>query len=266
MMRSAILKPVSHAFLHLCLISALLLSSSNGAYADSYYPNSGVDVTDDARTIEKNHSQWILNYEWDEFNEGPSVGIPTFGYKYGLSDRFDIGIQFPYIFSLDSVNRFSGIDDFECGFKYLWTPPKEGHVWVSSIFSAKAATAPTDTFRGNGVTDYAAHLAITYESGRWTNNLNYGYNFWGNIPDVPRAATPFYRCEITYQCSPTWSLSAEVYGQRSPNEDFYGSPLQATLKTTLQVSKSFGLDIGIAKGLNGDAPVRRYLLGIAYDI
>lgn len=207
-----------------------------------------------------------MNYEWDELPDGPSVGIPSFSYKYGLSDRLDAGVQFPYIFSIDGMNRFSGIDDFECGFKYLWMPLKKEHIWVSTIFSAKAATAPVDDIRGNGATDYAAHLAMTYESGRWTNSLNYGYNLWGDIPDEPRAATPFYRYEITYQCSSAWSLSAEVYGQKSPNQDFYGSPLQATFKTTLQLARNFSLDIGLAKGLNNDSPQRRYLIGITCDL
>jgi hypothetical protein len=248
------------------MILFLQLLARGAVLADSYYPNSGVDVTDDARTTAKGHSQLMLNYEWDEMSDFPSFGVPVFAFKYGVTDRLDVGIQFPYSYNIDSNSKIAGLDDFEFGFKYMLTPLKEKHILVSAILSAKPATAVKNDLLGNGVTDYAAHLAATYENARWTNTLNFGYNAWGAIPDVPRFMTPFYRYEIQYQCSRSFQLGAEVYGQQSPNTDFYGSPLQTTLKATVQMGKGFSLDIGLAKGLNGDSPVRRYLIALTRDL
>lgn len=248
-------------FLVIIFLSVLLLLPGISS-ADSFYPNSGVDTTDEAYTISLHHGQCILNTEWDCFADAPSSTATFLAIKYGIAENLDIGIQLPYtdIFEKDDVNR--GFNDAQFGLKYRFTPPMEKRILLAAIISAKPATFGPINDQNNGVLDFSSHLIGTYKINKWQYNANYGYSFWGNIPDNTRKPSPFYKLETTYNCSENYSLSGEVYGQKGP----YVSPLQATIKMSYQFRPQLTLDLGIASGLNNDAPLRRYLMGLTWDI
>jgi hypothetical protein len=235
------------------------------ARADSYYPNSGVDVTDDAATVKKNHYQLLFETEWDEMVPPPSEGLSSFAVKYGLTDNLDMGILLPYTFITDPVQPLYGFSDLQLGFKYFWTPHREKGLLVSTVASMKAATADPVSGLGTGSCDYAAHMVFSLEGEKWKYHLNYGYTFWGELPGIPRASTPYYRFKVDYEPSEQWSLSSEVYGENSPNPDYFGAPLSSTVKATWQLNETLSLDFGVAFGLNPDAPVRRYLFSLTYE-
>jgi hypothetical protein len=250
---------------HLAVVFLFLLFFcffyASTSFADSFYPNAGVDTTDGAATIPFRHSQWLLNTEWDEFRDTPRSTVTYLAFLYGFAENMDLGIQLPYtdIFKRTVADR--SLNDVQFGMKYRFTPEKDGKILVSTILSAKPPTSGPINDVNNGVWDFSAHLVGTYQVNKWAYNANYGYSFWGNIPDNPRKPSPYYKFEGTYNFSDKYSLSGEIYGQKGPDV----SPLQTTIKTSYQIRPSLTLDVGIALGLNNDAPVRRYLMGLTWD-
>ncbi|MDQ7823632.1 MAG: hypothetical protein RDV48_12605 [Candidatus Eremiobacteraeota bacterium] len=245
--------------------AVFLLMTAGCLYADSYYPNSGVDTTDDAFPLTPHSTQWMIDYEWDQYIDASPMGMPVFEWKYGISDRLDCGIQVPYLMAPcaqpDSVYGFT---DIGFGFKYLWTPVKPGRIMVATIASCKPQTTDSESYLGSGATDYDAHLVLSYVKEPFRYHLNYGYTFWGELPGIPQVPSPFYKAKIDYTMSPQFSWSAEVYGEDSQNPDFFLSTLQSTIKTTWQVNSKLALDFGMAFGLNTQSPLRRYLFSITY--
>ena len=214
----------------LAVICALLwLLALNFIFADSFYPNAGIDTTDEALTVPFHHSQWLLNLEWDRLWDLPFTQILTPAFKYGISDRLDFGIQFPYTTFLGQSPQLSGFNDWALGIKYLWTPLKENHLWFSTIFGVKPQSADFNNNLGTGSTDFSFHFAATFEQGKWCNHLNYGYNFLGKSPVLSRQSHAYYKYKLDYETSPQWNFSGEIYGERSANLDLSGSPLQTTL-------------------------------------
>jgi hypothetical protein len=237
----------------------------NQVSADSFYPNAGVDVTDEATPLELHHYQLLFNYEHDEFNYVAPLGIPEISVKYGVTRNFDVGIQLPYMIDYQDINGLSGYGDVSFGFKYLLTPLGEKRLLASLIGSMKVYSADFSKELSDGATDYSIHAAFSYEMEKWKYHLNYGYTFWGSIPGYDTKPSPYYRFKTDYVSSEQWSFSAELYGTGSPNLDYIGAPMQSTVKTTWQVNDSLSFDLGMAFGLNPDAPVRRYLFSITYE-
>lgn len=247
------------------LIAGLIIFLSLPCSADSFYPNAGVDTTDEAATVELNHRQWLLDYEWDFEPFGEYWETAYLGYKQGLTNRLDFGIELPYSMMLGFDSAASGFDDIGLGVKYLWTPLKEKHILCATVFSMQPASSISNSAFSDGTCDYSLHMVASYEHERWRHHLNLGETVWGAIPDIPRSPTTYYKFKADYQFSPQWSLSGEVYGETSPNVDFYPSPFQTTVKTSWQLNDHVTLDFGIAFGLNPDSPVRRYLFGLTIE-
>ncbi|MCL5037306.1 MAG: transporter [Chloroflexi bacterium] len=240
----------------------LIFSGSGPAFADSFYPNSGVDTTDEVFTVPYRHSETFMNFESDELGDGTKASSGLIAFKYGILKRMDFGVQLPYNFQLKNSGGYSGPEDVQFGIKYLCTPPEENHLLASAIFGVKPQTGNVDKALGTGTTDYSFHLALSYLENKWKHHLNYGYNLWGRLPGVPRASTPYYKYKMDYDASERLSYSLEFYGSKSPNLDYYGSPLQTTIKVSYYLRENLCFDAGLAFGLNQDAPVRRYLFGI----
>lgn len=235
------------------------------ASADSFYPNAGVDTTDEAPTVPAGHSKAILNYEWDELGDGDTIGFFVPAFKYGLSSRLDVGVQVPYSFGDSTKTLPDGFADLQMGFKYMWTPLAENHVWVATVLGMKPATASSEKGLGNGACDYCFHVIATYEMPRWCHHLNFGYNLFGNMPSFSRDTVPYFKYKIDQKTSPVLVCSLEFYGQQSPNEEVFGSPFQTTLKTSWRLNSSLTFDAGIAFGLNYESPLRRYLFGLTLE-
>jgi len=234
--------------------------------ADSFYPNAGVDTTDEAETVPYHHGQVLLNSELDRPIAQPFYQMTTLAFKYGLSPRLDFGLQLPYTDYWNSSPYVSGFNDLQGGFKYLWTPNlEENRLLVSTIFSLKPDTADYKDDLGNGATDCALELVVTHRLGRWAEHFNYGYNFLGTSPDTPRPNHPYYKFKIDRECSQAFSLSAEIYGEDNADNDFNENTLQSTVKFTYALSSNLSLDYGMAWGLNGRTPLRRNLFGFTWN-
>lgn len=235
------------------------------ASADSFYPNAGVDITDEATPLELHHYQILYDYEHDEFRGQAPLGIHAVAVKYGVTRNFDMGIQLPYTITFEDISRLSGYNDLSFGFKYLITPLGQKRIMASVIGSMKVYNADFEKELSDGATDYSLHMAFTYELEKWKYHLNYGYTFWGSIPGYEVKPSPYYRFKTDYISSDQWSFSAELYGSGSPNLDYAGAPMQTTVKTTWQMNSSLSFDAGMAFGVNTDAPIRRYLFSITYE-
>ena len=233
--------------------------------ADSFYPNAGVDTTDEAETIPDHHGQWLLNSEVDRQPDQPFYQLTTLDFKYGFSPRWDIGIQQPYTAYWGSGNA-SGFNDFMGGLKYLWTPKlEEGRIIFSTVASIKLNTANLQEGLGNGVTDIAVHAIATHRWEKWAEHLNYGYNFLGKAPGVSRSNHPYYKFKVDRELSPCLDGSAEIYGEDNADLNFNQNTLQATVKFTCSLSDTFSLDYGMAWGLNNSSPIRRNLFGLTWN-
>lgn len=233
--------------------------------ADSFYPNAGVDTTDEAPTVPAGHSQLILNYERDENDDGGSIGFFGPGFKYGLTPRLDAGFQIPYSFGDSSGVIPDGCADLQMGLKYLFTSLAEGHLWVSAVLGVKPATASEENGLGNGACDYSFHLVASYRKYRWRHHLNLGYNLFGRMPSYSRSTVPYFKYKVDNETSPVLTCSLEFYGQQSPNAEMVSSPFQTTLKTSWQLSDHVVFDVGMAFGLNSESPLRRYLFGLTCE-
>ncbi|GEM_PF-1747771 len=246
-------------------MSAAWMLLAHPACADSFYPNAGVDVTDEATPLELHHYQIMFDYEHDELIDIAPVGIPVIAVKYGLARNFDVGVQLPYTVDFEDLRGLSGYNDFSFGFKYLITPIGESRIMAAVIGSMKIYNADYSKNLSDGATDYSLHMAFTYELEKWKYHLNYGYTFWGSIPEFELKPSPYYRFKTDYISSDQWSFSSELYGAASPNINYIGAPMQTTTKTTWQMNKYLSFDVGMAFGLNADAPIRRYLFSITYE-
>ncbi|MFH0801454.1 MAG: transporter [bacterium] len=251
-------------FLYL-VFSLFLFFIREPASADSFYPNAGVDTTDEAPTVPFGCSQTILNYEWDELGDGDTIGFVVPAFKYGLSSRLDAGVQVPYAFGDSTKQLPDGFADLQMGFKYLWTPLAKNHLWVSTVIGLKPVTASSENGLGNGVCDFSFHFIASCDMPRWRHHLNFGYNLFGRMPSFSRNTVPYVKYKIDQKTSPVLVCSLEFYGQKSPNEEVFDSPFQTAFKTSWRLNSNLTFDAGIAFGLNPQSPLRRYLFGLTLE-
>jgi hypothetical protein len=249
----------------LIILVLVFFKGSEPAFADSFYPNAGVDSTDQADTVPHRHPQWLFNAEWDESRGAPFAGSASIAYKYGLSENMDFGIQFPYIISTDQNFVPTGLTDLGAGVKYRWTPDRDEIAALSTAVGIKPSVCDVGRGLSNGTTDISVHMGFSYAPRKIGHHLNYGWTLPGGIPDLPRNPSNYYKYQIAYECSEKCAIAWEVYGETTPNPDLFGDTLQTTVKTSLAIGKNLTLDLGVAFGLNNNSPPHRYLIGLTLD-
>ncbi|MDQ7826918.1 MAG: hypothetical protein RDV48_29235 [Candidatus Eremiobacteraeota bacterium] len=184
------------------------------------------------------------------------------GGNYGICDRFALGIELPYSFVADGSSGARGLNDIHFGFKYYIMPI--GSAKLGTACGVRPATAINNGILSNGTTDYSAELILGTDVNKFNFRAYYGQNFWGDIPDIPRASSPFYGFAVKYTPTDDFVIGTEIYGTQSPNPGYSSSTATADLWTRTFFGASWSLDLGMSFGLNSQTPVRQYMVGLTF--
>jgi len=247
------------------LIILICAVCSTAACAQSFCPGSGINEIPGPETIPARTCQIFSNYSWSEYTgslNSQSNGNVSIGAIYGVSDRITVGIVLPYSFVPGGNSTTRGLNDIDFGFQYYMTGI--GDVKLGSSFGVRPATACNNGVVSNGTTDYSAELILGADVKKFNFRAYYGQNFWGDIPGIPRASSPYYGFAARYTPSRYFVIGTEIFGRQSPNVSYSPTATSADLWTRTFFGPSFSLDLGMSFGLNPQTPVRQYLVGLTY--
>lgn len=194
--------------------------------------------TDHAETIEKETSELEIGYSiFDSQNHRLNIFL-----KYGLSERVDFGIDFPY-----EIKPVRGLywPDFKIKFSIL--EEKDNQPGISTLVSFDF---PSLVYHLDGI--------VTKEFSPITVHLNVG--FITNILTTGQEGTLTYSGAIEYMTWEKLNLAVELLGRR-----FYGmSSLDGLIGLNYQVFDKLVLDFAGYKGFIEQSTDWRFTFGITY--
>ncbi len=238
------------------------------AFADSFYPNSGIDVTDEADTVSAGHSELFFESDYNQERNNSTSGNLSAGFKCGLSNSLDVGIQLPYSLLLDSrAGNASGFNDIQFGLKYKLNSANLNHIQVATAVGVKPPSASLDNNLGNGVFDLSGQIDVSYYTKQFKHHLNYGYNWLEPVAGTPRRNHSFYKYKLDYEPSEEsrWSYATEIFGEQNEDPTASTDPLSIKVITQLRSNENLTFNFGVSFGLTNADPTRRYLFGVIFD-
>lgn len=226
-------------------------------------------------TIWQGGTELTLGYHREE--AGAERGQEAFlEAEYGLTSRWEIGVELPYISERESRAESDGIGDLILGTKYqLWRRDLPGAQYKAGGFvKVKLPTADenTDPRLGSGATDYIGGLAAGYESRRWYWFASGVYRVNtegdGGLEPGDRQSLNLVggiRPVLSEYTEPDTVLMLELNWEHDDRDSLNGRSLADTGGSTLfaspvvwwtyrQVAVRGGVQIPVAEELNGDQP------------
>lgn len=148
--------------------------------------------------------------------------VPT-NITYGVSERFEISLEVPYVFLDNAVTDFDGIGDIGFAQKFRLTDQGDGKSWLSSGLGFKLEPPTGDEKKGigNGKTDVEIYGIGMKEIGftKWLVNL--GYNFVGgdNLSNEFK-----YNGAVNLAIRPGLAFLMEFSGVAGTKDEVYMAP------------------------------------------
>ncbi|MBI4179470.1 hypothetical protein HY522_08625 [bacterium] len=160
---------------------------------------------------------------------------------YGVSERFEIALEVPYVFLDNALTDYNGLGDVALRPKVLMSD-QAGKDWLSSAFGMRIETPTGDKAKGlgNGKTDVEIMGILMKEFGfaKWL--VNVGYNFIGGPLDNEFK----YNGGVNAAVRPGLSFLMEFSGIAGARDQMYLAPgiLIETRGISLRLGTQFGMN------------------------
>lgn len=169
--------------------------------------------------------------------------VPTH-ITYGVSDRFELSLEVPYVFLDNAVTDYDGMGDIGITQKFRLSDQADGRAWMSSALGLRLEPPTGDELKGigNGKTDMEIFGIGMKEIGftKWLVNL--GYNFVGG----EKYSNEFkYNGAVNASIKPGFSFLMEFSGLAGAKKnEVYMAPglLIETRGISFRVGTQFGLN------------------------
>ena len=238
--------------------------------------------TDDADTTGKGkfHIEFSNEHDWLQRSSFPGLRQNTsvFTLNYGLTDRFELGVNAPLIKILnDRPSRLgnpSGIGDIQFGVKIRLVDERDGlrRPAASVVFYLEAPTGSIRKQTGSGSVNYSLYgVAQKSLTKRTTGRVNGGILFAGNTSTgligirTDRGQVYTANGSIVRQFSPPLRLGAELFGAVTSNINLSRRQLIAQIGGGYALAENLELTFGVLAGRFAASPRFGFQVGFAYD-
>lgn len=181
--------------------------------------------------------------------------VPTY-ISYGVSERFEISLDVPYVFLDNAVTDFDGIGDVGVTQKFRLSDQADGRAWMSSALGLRLEPPTGDAKKGigNGKTDVEFYGIGMKEIGFTKLLVNVGYNFVGG----ERYSNEFkYNGAVNASIRPGTSFLMEFSGVAGTKDEVYLAP------GFLIETRGISFRIGTQFGMNDDSYKYRWNFGLS---
>jgi len=251
----------------------------------SYPPigNTGVFSVFSAKTLKKGQvaiglaldlAEGIGPYDDDHHPDQKSL---AFQLGYGLTERFDIGLDLPFTWWYPDREEYGqtrtgfheqGLDDLGIGLRYRLLDEKESAPAIALMAAGTFPTGDVDKGLSSGGLDLDTKVILSKRLGPVNTHLNLGY-FWPSTKEFDLKSGPTYGAGMDFSASSQVLLLAELVGNRNifpeglhPKTD--KDPLEAKAGLRFISDTGFIANFGIGVGLTDATPGYRVLAGITY--
>lgn len=205
--------------------------------------------TDDAGTVEKGHLEVESGFEYaDDTDDEYNLAVCL---KYGLGERWDLGVEIPYQFlEISEDDDVDGWGDIVFSSKYHFLDETESLPAGALSFSIKTETGDDDKGLGSGAIDYAINAILSKELEKVTGHLNLGYTYTG-APEGEESDDLFtYALAIEFPLNDSLNLVAELTAETNFEGDFDSNPFAALVGFNYAFSESITFDLGMGWGIS----------------
>lgn len=266
-----------HNFLGSALLplALILLTAVEGRAQIPFY-------TDDADTTERGrfHVEFFNQYDVLQKSAYPakSQNTANFTLNYGLTDRLELGINFPVLTIVNaktvSTGSAAGVGDTQFGVKYRFRDEREGSRLpaLAVVFYVEAPTGDSSRQLGSGLTEYWLYgVAQKSLTKRTKGRLNGGVLFSGdNSTGLTGLSTTRGRVytgngSVVRDFSPKLKLGAELFGAVTNNLRLSRGQLTAQVGGSYGLSENFTLTFGLLGGRYAASPRLGAQVGVSFD-
>lgn len=230
---------------------------------------------DDTSTVRKRHINLELSLDYykditkeldpdtEEYNKTVSKEIALKSrLSYGLTDKWEAGITFPYKFLDDtSTGKEEGPSDIIIDTKYRLWEEKKVLPSFALYFDFKTDSGNDDKNLGTGKKNYSVNSIVTKTLGSNLLDLNLGYTFVGGNNDN----ILFCACDWERILSKCVSLCNEIYAETTLKGDFDKNIFLYAISLSYQINKLLCLDSGIGIGISKASPGLQVSTTLTFD-
>jgi hypothetical protein len=238
--------------------------------------------TDDADTTAKGkfHIEFSNEHDWLQKSSlpGKRQNASTFTLNYGLTDRFELGVNAPFIkiFNVrgSQLGSPSGIGDVQFGVKMKLREEREESSFpaMAVVFYVEAPTGSTRKQIGSGLPDYWLYGVLQKSfTKRTVGRLNAGILFAGNsstgLIGVPTTRGQVFtgNGSLVRNFTDKLKLGVEVFGGVTNDFNLSRGQLQAQIGGNYALGENFAFTFGVLGGRFPASPRGGVNVGFTYD-
>jgi peptidoglycan-associated lipoprotein len=252
----------------------------------SYQPigTTGVFSVFSAKTLKKGQiavgialdfAEGIGPYDDDHHPDQKTLALQL---GYGLTERFDIGLDLPFTWWYPDTFAWKGervgfheqgLDDLSIGLRYRLLDEKEAAPGIAILGAATFPTGDENKGLSTGGTDYDAKLILSKRIGPVNSHFNIGYSWPGTQKyDLEEGIT--YGVGIDFSASSQVQLLAELIGNKNRftqglNPEAHNDPLEWKLGLRFISDTGIIATLGTGFGcLSPATPDYRIIAGLTY--
>ncbi|NQT00116.1 MAG: transporter [Candidatus Omnitrophica bacterium] len=218
--------------------------------------------TDDAGTVDQGHLEFESGFEYQNAaNEEYSLSAVL---KYGLTDKWDIGVEIPYQFlEVNDADDVDGSGDIVLYSKHVLLEETPEFPAVSFSFSLKTKTGDENKSLGTGELDYIINLILSKELDKIVSHLNFGYSYVGAPEGQDDDDVFSYAWALEYPLNEKVNLVGEVSAETNFSGDFDDNPFAALVGFNYAFSDMLTFDFGVGWGISEASADHRITAGLS---
>ena len=216
--------------------------------------------TDDAGTVEQGDLEVELGFEYasdtdvDDTEDEYTLAATM---KYGLGERWDIGIEIPYLYinrEAEDADDDNGFGDYVLSSKYRFVDETDDFPALSLGFSLKTNTGDEDKGLGSGELDYAINTILSKELGKVIGHINLGYTYVGAPEGESHDDVFSYGIAWEYPVNDRLNVVGELTGETNFEGDFDDNPFAGLIGLNYALSDVATVDFGIGWEISDASP------------
>lgn len=222
--------------------------------------------TDDAYTLDKGALTIALGAVFTKADNGDKENNINIDLGYGITDRFEITVDFPFVFSDPKAgSNEEGIGDISVRPEFMFLEETENIPAMSFAATFKFQSGNEDKGLGSGETDYSLSLQFSKDFSPLKCHFNIGYTFVGQPKGETVDDVIFYNLACEYSLNDKLTLVGELIGDTNSNPNQDDNPFEGLIGFVYNINNNLALDFGIGAGFTNASPDILITSGLTYQ-
>jgi hypothetical protein len=220
-------------------------------------------TTEDAGVAGKGVAQFEISWDYLKWRNGDRNNIFLFVPIYGLTDKIELSVEVPCIFSNPSDDdHVNGVGDVNLVGKFLLLAEKGLRPAFTLKGIVKTNSGDEKKGLGSGDIDYSIVAVSSKGINALTLHAMLGYTFVGDNGDENIRNIYLYGIAADYALTEKFHCVAEINGNQNPDRRITEHPVSSLLGITYKVSDMITLDGGVRYGFNDSLPQWNTTMGM----